>query len=479
MRFHRVLLVSPPAESRYGGLRIPSGVGYIAQALYDRGIEYDYVDMRIGYSYNDLVKKAARFRPDLIGFSACSLGYRNTYRIIESLKRRVPGAAVVVGGHHMTILKRRVMEECGAVDFGVVSDGERTIVELCEGVPTESIRGLLYRREAATEPDRIAYTGDRAPVALDEIAFPKYIGFRMGDYSRQMPVVSSRGCVHHCTFCPNKLIGGVYRVRGVDHFVDEIEFWHEKGIRQFAVDDDNFTLMKERVYAICDEIERRGLSGLFIRCSNGLRADRVDRPLLERMKEIGVKEVGFGVDGGNNRMLRHLKKGESIETIENAISTACALGLDVRVFFMIGTPLETGEDIEDSIRLARKYPVVKANLNNPIPYPGTEMFDYLEKNKLFTVPPEEYLNSVAENEGVPVFATPELSAAERVEILKRCRKVETEITGKAIIRLFGNFAFIRFVLTYAMINYFEKLFFNNLAFRRFFERLRYKKLMRA
>lgn len=479
MRFNRVLLVSPPADSRYGGLRIPSGVGYIAQALYDRGIEYAYLDMRIGRSYNDLVKKVARFRPDLIGFSACSLGYRNTYRIIESLKRRFPGTAVVVGGHHVTILRRRVLEECAAVDFGVVADGEWTLTELCEGVPIERIRGLLHRSGAAAEPDRIAYAGDRAPVDLDEIAFPKYIGFRMGDYSRQIPVVSSRGCVHRCTFCPNKLIGGVYRARSVGHFVDEIEFWYEKGIRQFAVDDDNFTLRKERVYAICDEIERRGLSGLFIRCSNGLRADGVDRPLLERMKEIGVKEVGFGVDGGNNRMLRHLKKGESIETIENAIATACSLGLDVRVFFMIGTPHETAEDIEDSIRLARKYPVVKANLNNPIPYPGTEMFDYLEKNGLFTIRPEEYLNSTAENEDLPVFATPELSAAERVEILKRCRKVETEITAKAVARLFGNLTFLRSILGYALIGSFEKLFFRNLLFRRFFERLRYKKLMRV
>ncbi len=493
MRFNRVLLVSPPAESRYGGLRVPAGVGYIAQALEDRQIEYDYLDMRIGRTYQDLVKKVTVLRPDLIGFSMSSLGYKNTYRMIASLKERFPATAFAAGGHHITILRSKALEECAALDYGVVSDGERTIVELCEGsLPERDIRGLIYRNgngrngdgENGHGPGRtgsnLEFTGERAPVMdLDKIAFPKYIHFNMNDYSRQIPIHSSRGCLNQCTFCPNKLIAGTYRTRSAVHFTDEIEYWYEKGIRQFAVDDDNFTFNKERVLAICDEIERRGLKGLFIRCSNGLRADRVDRLLLARMKEIGVKEVGFGVDGGNNRMLRHMKKGETIETIENAIRTACDLELDVRLFFMIGMPHETLSDIEDSIRLAQKYPVVKVNLNNPIPYPGTELYDYIERNKLFLVPPEDYLNGVAEHQSIPVFTTPELSLEERSRILKRCQQLEKEITGRAAGRLLGRFQFLGMILNHLfLIGFFERLFFRNLLFRRFFERLRYNRLIK-
>jgi len=60
-----------------------------------------------------------------------------------------------------------------------------------------------------------------------------------------------------------------FRVRSAENVVDEIEYWYSRGIKQFVIDDDCFTLLKERVYAICDDIERRGMRDLFIRCANG------------------------------------------------------------------------------------------------------------------------------------------------------------------------------------------------------------------
>ncbi len=475
MRFGKVLLVSPPSLSRYGGLRVPAGIGYIAQALHDNSIEYDYVDMRIGYSWRHLKKKVLAFEPDLVGFSMITLGYKKAYQIISDVKRLSPNSKVVAGGHHVTILKEKVLQECQDIDFGVVSDGEQTILELCrDTLSYEDIKGLIYRKGRD-----VLFTGERPPVKnLDEIAFPRFEKFNMRDYSKQIPVHSSRGCVYQCTFCPNKLIAREFRTRSEKNFVDEIEYWHKKGIRQFAIDDDNFALKKNRVYAICDEIEKRGLKDLFIRCSNGLRADSVDRQLLARIKEIGVREVGFGVDGGNNKVLGYLKKGETIETIEQAIKDACELGLDVRLYFLIGSPGETEADIEDSMRLARKYPVGLINVNNPIPYPGTEMYDYIKEHNLFIIPPEEYLNSVPEDKAIPVFATPELSKDERIRMLKRCDRVRRQILKNAAYRMYKHRPIVgRLVKYFFNVTLFERLFFNNLFFRSWFEHIRYRKVL--
>jgi radical SAM superfamily enzyme YgiQ (UPF0313 family) len=476
MRFRKVLLVSPPSLSRYGGLRVPAGIGYIAQVLHDNSIDYDYVDMRIGYSLRYLRKRVLTFKPDLIGFSMITLGYKKAYQIISDVKRLSPSLKIVAGGHHVTILKEKVLRECEDIDFGVVSDGEQTILELCrDTLAYKDIKGLIYRKG-----QNILFTGERPPVKnLDEIAFPRFEKFNMGDYSRQIPIHSSRGCVYQCTFCPNKLIAREFRTRSEKNFVDEIEYWYEKGIRQFAIDDDNFALKKKRVYAICDEIEKRGLKDLFIRCSNGLRADSVDRQLLARMKEIGVREIGFGVDGGNNRVLGYLKKGETIETIEQAVKDACELGLDVRLYFLIGSPGETEADIEDSMRLARKYPIGLINVNNPIPYPGTEMYDYIRDHNLFIIPPEEYLNSVPEDKATPVFATPELSRDDRIRMLKRCDRVRRQILKNAAYRMYKHRpVFGRLVKYFFNVALFEKLFFNNLLFRRLFERMRYRRVLK-
>jgi radical SAM superfamily enzyme YgiQ (UPF0313 family) len=274
------------------------------------------------------------------------------------------------------------------------------------------------------------------------------------------------------------MLGVRYRARSPENFVDEIEYWYGRGFRQFAIDDDNFTFDNRRVHQICDQIERRGLRGLMIRCSNGLRADRVDRQLLARMKEIGVRVVGFGVDGGNDRVLKHLKKGETIETIERAIAIACDLGLDVKIFIIVGTPHETEADIEDSIRLGRKYPVARVNYNNAIPYPGTEMFDHVEAHDLFLIPPEEYLNSTSEEKTVPVFETPELPRAKRIELLGRCHEVEKEVMKNTALRMYGRHPVWRYLIQHCFnVTLFEKLFFKNLFFRRIFEWIRYRKLV--
>lgn len=475
-RFERVFLISPPSSSRYGALRVPAGLGQIAQALQERSIEYECLDMRLGYSFNDLKKRLANFRPDLIGISMITLEYKNTYKMISDIKALFPDVKVVVGGHHVTILKEKVLEECKPIDFGIVGDGEEAIVELCEDhLNLGEIKGLIYRRDG-----EIISTGPRNPVEdLDQYAFARYDKFNLRRYSRQIPIHSSRGCAFQCTFCPNKLLGQKFRVKSVRFFVDEIEYWYKKGYRQFAIDDDNFTLNKERVYKICDEIERRGLKELLIRCSNGLRADRVDKNLLRRLKEIGVREVGFGVDGGNNRVLDSLKKGETIEKIEEAVSIACELGLDVKLFIIVGTPFETEADIEDSIKFAKKYPIARVNFNNAIPYPGTEMFEYVKKNNLFLIPPEVYLNEISEEKRIPVFETPWLKKKDRIKILNRCHKVEKEVMKNTFIRMFPKIPMIKILGRYFFIvKIFENLFFKNLLFRNAIETIRYRKLLK-
>jgi len=197
------------------------------------------------------------------------------------------------------------------------------------------------------------------------------------------------------------------------------------------------------------------------------------------MKEIGVREVGFGVDGGNNKVLGYLKKGETIETIERAINDACELGLDVRLFFLVGSPGETVADIEDTIRLAQKYPVGLINVNNPIPYPGTEMFEYVKEHGLFLIPPEQYLNSISEDKRIPIFETPELPKEQRIRMLKRCEKVRKQVLKNAAYRMYRHRPIVgRLVKYFFNVTLFERLFFNNLTIRRLSEWIRYRKVLR-
>jgi anaerobic magnesium-protoporphyrin IX monomethyl ester cyclase len=475
MRYSRVLLVSPPSSSYLGAARPPQNLGYLAQALLENGIEYDILDMRLGYKWKHLVKKIESFQPDIVGVTVVSLEYKKTYELISTIKEHYPDVKTVVGGPHVTVLQEDVLEECPAIDFGVVYEGEATLVELCQDdIPVQEIKGLLHRLNGA-----IVYNGHRAfPKNLDDISFPKYEKFEINKYIREMPFNSSRGCPLKCIFCPNKMITKKFRWRSAKNVVDEIEYWYNRDYRVFNYDDDNFTFFNDRVYEICDEIENRGIQNVELRCSNGIRADRVNRKLLRRMREVGFNYIAFGVDGGNNKMLKYNKKGETIEQIELAIKDACELGFDVKIFVITGMPHETMEDIEDSLRLVKRYPIKRVVLNNPVPYPGTELFDIVKENGWFIKQPEEYLNVVTENEDMPVFETPELSYDDRLKILKRCRKIEKAVTRKAVQRMYKKYFFLGTIAGVIFAsNFMQRMFFENMMFRRFVEYIRYRRTL--
>lgn len=472
MRYKRVLFICPFFSGEWRGIRPHLGLGYLSQMLLDSGIDNDVLDMNLGYKFRDVVKKIADYKPDLVGMPLISLEYNRYYDLLGSIKKNHPDVRIIVGGPHVTIMKEKVMSDCPAIDYGAVFEAEHTLTELCKGEKQEKdIIGMLLR-----EDGKIIYTGDRPfQRDLDAIPFPRYERFELDKYQQEVTIYSSRGCPHLCTFCPNRLISPVFRVRSPQNVIEEMEFWYQKGFRQFNFDDDNFNMIKERVYEICDEIEKKGFKDLFLRCSNGIRADKVDYDLLKRMKQIGFRYITFGVDGGNNRILELVKKGETIESIESAIKASCDLGYDVKLLFVIGTPGETLEDVEDKVRIAQRYPIQEVHFYNTIPYPGTELFDYVKENNLFLIPPEEYLNNVSCLTNVPVFETPELPGALRKETLKRLWKVRKGIHKQAFLRMFKRYRFFGVLLSHFLsIGIVEKLFYQNIFFRNLVERFRYR-----
>ena len=477
MRYQKVLLVNPPSRGEWKGFRPHIGLGYLAQCLAENGIEYDVLDMNFGYKFKHLQRKIETFKPDLIGMSLLTLEYKKFYKLISTLKADNPSIKIVVGGPHVTIFKKQVMSDCAAVDYAVVYEGEETLVELCRSdLSVDKIRGLMSRNNGC-----VHYPGDREFITdLDKLPFPKYDKFELNRYIAEVDIYSSRGCPQQCIFCPNRLLSPVYRARSPKHVVDEMEYWYGKGCRQFNFDDDNFNREKDRVYQICDEIERRKLTNLFIRCSNGIRADKVDRSLLSRMKEVGFNYIAFGADAANEKMLNIVKKGESIEDIEQALKNAYELGYNLKLLFIVGTQGETREDAEDKVRLAMKYPLDDVHFYNIIPYPGTELYEWIKENNRFLKKPEDYLNDVTFCENNPIFDTPELSAEERIELFKYLEQVRKQVHKNAVRRKLKNVPFLRhFAEHIVTTDLFLKLFFGSFRLRTFIDRIRYKMAIRS
>ncbi len=467
MRYKKILLINPYyPHTRFGAFRPPTGLGYIAEALKWKNIEYDVLDMALGYPIKALVKKIKIFSPDLIAITMMTYMYKNTYNILAIIKEKFPYAKIVVGGAHISAIREDALKACKAIDYGIVCEGEKAIIELCEGEDMRMIKGLLYRSE-----EGVKYNGDREfENNLDAVRFPTYHKFELQRYMlKEVDLITSRGCPYGCIYCTVRLSSGNrVRMRSASSVADEIEYWYKNGYRNLEIADDNFSFSKERVHQICEEISKKKLADLKFRCGNGLRADKVDGDLLRHMKEVGFRHIAFGVESGNEIVLKTMKKGEDAKVLDNAIKIACELKFDVTLFFIVGLPEETALTLQDTFRLAMKYPIMEAKFFNPIPYPKTELYRWAESNNLFLIQPEKYLNDFTSFVFKPVYETKYFMKGDRIKALKYSDKIRKTILRRSVrqkLKTYGIFAYI-FAYLYTM-SFIERAFRENIKFRRF------------
>ena len=428
MRFKKVAFIVPPFDGQNQDNRgLYLGVGYISQYLIDNDIENKVIDTRFGYTVQDIKKKLADYKPDLVAVVVFTNEYQKTYDVVKAIKNK--NYKIVLGGYHVSTIKSKILEETDA-DFAIKVEGEDAMLELCKGEPFEKILNLLYRKDG-----KIIENPTRPPVTdLDKFNFPRYESFEFEKYDHLIPICTSRGCPFLCTFCTvETTTGRQFRVRSPENVLAEIKMWYNKGYREFCFVDDNFTLLKERAIELCKLIKKSKLTGLKMRCA-GIRADRVDREVLTYMRNVGFDQLGVGVEVGNDKMLKIIRKGETLVQIEKAIKEIVRLKFDLQLYFVIGNQYETKEDVEDSFKLALKYPISDAHFYNPLPFPGSELYNWVSKNGYFIEDFKTYINEHCNFSVKPVFATPELSVKERVRLLKKSKGVEKTILRRYIAR---------------------------------------------
>jgi radical SAM superfamily enzyme YgiQ (UPF0313 family) len=140
----RILFITPRSSGRYGRPSTPPvGIAYLATFLRDNGHKIKAIDLRVegpGYDYIAVIND---FDADIVGVSFMSHSYKDSYALINRIKKKTK-ARVVIGGAHPSTLKHKVLEECDA-DFAVYKEGEYALLELAQGMPKKDIKNLIWR----------------------------------------------------------------------------------------------------------------------------------------------------------------------------------------------------------------------------------------------------------------------------------------------------------------------------------------------
>ncbi|MFC2143116.1 B12-binding domain-containing radical SAM protein [Candidatus Aenigmatarchaeota archaeon] len=415
----KVMFIIPSSVGDYFSAQVPhTGIAYITSVLKRESIQIKIIDMRLGYDTSYVLKQIDDFSPDFVGITVYSFGFDRSKDTIDKIKLHNTSYKVIVGGPYVAAAGEDTLMETRA-DFAVIGEGEFVMLDLCKGRSPKDITGLIWRDNGEiVKNEKRRYIED-----LNNMPLPDYESFELEKYlgykEKTLPIVTSRGCPYQCIFCSVRLSMGMkFRQRSPENVVDEIEHWYKKGWKNFQINDDNFTLDIDRAMKICSMIVSRGLK-ITWKADNGIRADRITDELLKEMKKSGCIYVSFGVEGGNNKILNAIKKGEKIETIIDSIERTKAAGIDVGVTFIIGNPEERYDDFLDSLKIAERLPVDNISFYNMIPYPGTEMYEWVEKHGEFLMDKKTFLYNVAHWKNRPIFQTPEFTEKERIKAYKK------------------------------------------------------------
>ncbi len=150
----------------------------------------------------------------------------------------------------------------------------------------------------------------------------------------QYGILTSVGCPFQCIYCAARNRG--WQARSPKNCVEELKQAKKKyGIVSFEILDDAFNVEKKRVLEFCRLVKPLKLRWI---CANGLRADLFDEDQAKAMAVSGCDSVAFGIESVVNRVLKKVKKGETIEQIEKALDIAKKYFRSVHGFFIIGLP---------------------------------------------------------------------------------------------------------------------------------------------
>jgi hypothetical protein len=130
---------------------------------------------------------------------------------------------------------------------------------------------------------------------------------------------------------------------------------------------------------LCRELIRRHLP---VNWSIFSRVDTLTPELLGLMREAGCTCMLFGVESGNQEVLKNIKKGITPEKVKNGVRMATEAGIGSFASFILGLPGETPERARETLALAMELAErwgTQYGFHYLSPFPGTELFENAEE----------------------------------------------------------------------------------------------------
>ncbi|HLI85659.1 MAG TPA: hopanoid biosynthesis associated radical SAM protein HpnJ [Bryobacteraceae bacterium] len=346
-------------------------------------------------------------------------GFSVDVKMAEMMKDTNPKLKVAFVGPPVTIEPEDALRRGKAIDFVVRREFDYQIADYARGKPLEELPGVSFRKSGG-----FVHTPE-APAIEDLDALPwvtkvyqrdldvrRYnVPFLLNPY---ISFYTTRGCPAMCTFClwPQTHSGHRWRLRSTADVAREVQFALEAFpyIKEIFFDDDTFNYRKERTLELCAKLKPLKFTWS---CTSRVTTDY---ETLKAMKEAGCRLLIVGYESGEQQILKNIKKGATIEMAERFTANCKKLGLVIHGDYIIGLPGETPQTVRKTIEFAKRMDTETIQVSIAAPYPGTEFYNYLQKNQLINID-----GVMADESGhqIPNFSYAGMSQADLIEWVER------------------------------------------------------------
>ena len=328
---------------------------------------------------------------------------------------RARGAKTIAFGTHVTPIPQETLRLYPALDFVLVGEPDLTLRDLLDHLENNTEERSPETEQLFNEHDPTyqVYTSDDGSFDMGKIKglawrrageivvnFPRPFITDLNDMpvpmhellpleKYRMPlikgpftfIVTSRGCPAGCTYCI-KHVSYQYgtRLRSPELLVQEMWELKKLGIHNIHMYADLFTVNREQVVELCRLMIEEEIN---IKWTCNSRVDYVDEEMLNLMSQAGCWLISWGIESGNEQILKHARKGAYPDKAERALRWAKDARIKNWGYFIIGLPGETEETIRQTIDFAKKLPLDIALFHVAAPYPGTPFFFEVVENGWF------------------------------------------------------------------------------------------------
>lgn len=325
------------------------------------------------------------------------------------------GAKTIAFGTHITPIPVETMRPYPSLDFALVGEPDLTIRDLLDHLEgkfdqrSPEIWKMFEKQDAAYKPslrddgsvdlhgikgiawrknDEIVVNFPRPFIAdLDDMPIPIHELLPLQSYRMPMIkgpftfIVTSRGCPAGCTYCIKHVSYQFStRIRSPKLIMEEMWGLKKLGINNIHMYSDLFTVNRDQVMELCKLMIEENIQ---IKWTSNSRVDFVDEEMLDLMGKAGCRLISWGIESGNEQILRHARKGAYPDKAERALRWAKKAGIMNWGYFIIGLPGETEKTIHETIAFAKKLPLDIALFHVAAPYPGTPFFFEVIENGWF------------------------------------------------------------------------------------------------